>query len=472
MPDAKRTKGCDFMSRVLRLFGYGFLAVLVVILVLVALLVLYNLEDEALHPEVARLLAVVPSQIPAEENGYFAWIGVLGPQEVSPHAWGRRWFAEALAADREKRGPTLAIESELREESSALYQTPCNEIESCLDAVARRLADARQLLTQAKVLLKRCDSVLEYPDYQEPWRPQWSFRSAFPRYQFKCSRLQAMRFAVAVAENRDEAALGYLEKEMAFHIRQVRGAFSLIEKVVAIAHLQRDYLLLNRYFLLRADAAKRNAERLAGMLAPLDERTSGLATVLETELLLAARNALELPNWVSLPETDDDETWNVSIGPLDEIIIEWFYLPNATVNRYYKLFSPLFDIERLSVDAYSTALAEIADSQAMGEDGELFMFTLRNPAGNTWLMIGDPVETMPTYFRLRDDMLALRAAVAFQYDLLSRGIRDEESIAKELATAGLVHRYTGQAVIWDESIRGLTYPAVPQRQMESLSIRL
>jgi hypothetical protein len=460
------------MSRVLRFFGYGFLAVLAVILVLATLLVLYNLEDEALHPEVARLLAVVPSQIPAEENGYFAWIGVLGPQEVSPHAWGRRWFVEALAADREKRGPTLAIESDLREEFSELQQTPCNEIESCLDAVAKQPDNAREVLARAKVLLERCDSVLEYPDYQEPWRPQWSFRSAIPHYQFKCNRLQAMRFALAVAENRDEAALGYLEKEMAFHTRQVRGAFSLIEKVVAIAHLQRDYLLLNRYFLLRADAAKRHAERLAVMLAPLDGRTSGLATVLETEFSIGVRQALELSSWVSLPETDDDETWNVSIGPLDEIIIEWFYLPNATVNRYYKLFSPLFDIERLSAYAYSTALAEITDSQAMGEDGELSMFTLRNPAGNTWLMIGNPVETMPTYFRLRDDVLALRAAVAFQLDLLSRGIRDEESIAKELTAAGLVHRYTGQAAIWDESIRGLTYPVVPQRQAEKLSIRL
>ncbi len=460
------------MSGLLRFFGYGLLIVFAVILVLVAALVLNNLDDEALHPEVVRLLATAPSQIPAEDNGYFAWIGVLGPQDVSPYAWGRRWFEEALAADRERQGPTMAIESEIRDVSPQLNNTPCNEIENCLDAVAMRPADARQLLAQAKVLLERCDSILVFSDYQEPWRPQWSFRSAFPHYQFKCSRLQAMRFALAAADHHDEDALGYLEKEMAFHIRQVRGAFSLIEKVVAIAHLQRDYLLLNHYLLSRADVAKRHSKRLAVMLAPLDERTSGLTAILETEFLLAVRSALELPNWASLSEMDDDEPGIVSSGPVDRIISEWFYLPNATANRYYKAYSRLFDIERLSGEAYSAALADIGSSQDAGEGGELSVFTLRNPVGNLWLMMGQPGETMQRYFQLRDDLLALRAGVAFQLDLLGRGIRDEESIAKELTAARLIHRFTGKAAIWDESSHGLTYPAVPQRQVESLSVRL
>lgn len=461
------------MGKIFRYIGFGLLAVVAIISVFVVTLVLYNLEDEALNPEVVRLLEETPQQIPAEENAYFAWIGVLGPQDESPHEWGRRWFEEAVAVDRESGKVTLAIESEIHAESSLIQPTPCNKVQNCLDEVASKPDGARKLLVQGKALLRRCDSVMDYPGYQEPWRPQFSFRSAMPRYQFTCVKLQETRFALAVANNHDEEAIRHIEKEMAFHVRQARGSVSLIDKVVAMANLQRDYLLLNQYLLKRPEAAARQSERFAKLLAPLDLNVSSMENIFKAEFLFFARGALDLSSLISAFEGSDEEAWIVPGGAIGNMLAEWFYLPNETINQYYEWYSQIINAERLSGIDYRNALEDIRDnSQEATEVGGLFGLTLRNPVGNMWILVGHPGEMMMSYFQMRDDLLAIRGAVAFQLNLLSKGVSNDGSIEAELAAAGLVHRFTGDSAIWHKSTRSLIYPAAPELQVESQAIRL
>jgi hypothetical protein len=77
-------------------------ALLLVLLVgFVVTLTLCNSQDDDLLPEITHLLQQRPEQIPAAENGYFAWLGVVGPVDTDPHTWGHRFYTQALQADQE-----------------------------------------------------------------------------------------------------------------------------------------------------------------------------------------------------------------------------------------------------------------------------------------------------------------------------------------------------------------------------------
>jgi len=45
-----------------------------------------------------------PPQMAANENGYFAWIGIMGPADQPVHAWGYRWFQAVTDRERDLRG--------------------------------------------------------------------------------------------------------------------------------------------------------------------------------------------------------------------------------------------------------------------------------------------------------------------------------------------------------------------------------
>lgn len=459
-----------FMSRFFRLLGVGLLVAIGIVAILGITLVLYNFEDDELDPQVARLLMETPRQIPAGDNGYFAWIGVVGPDAVEPHEWGRRWFEEALAADRERRPPPLAIEAEIEPDQLRVDGIPCDKIEKCLDEVSERPADVHGVLEQAMGMLSRCDAAMDYANYQEPWRPRLGFSSSFPRYSFVCRDLQATRFALAAAEARDEEALGYLDKEIDFHIRQMRGAVTLLDKMVSISYLHWDYLLVNQYLLRRPDAASLHIERLGKMLATLDANASSMAAVLKTEWQLVARGFLELPNMASSMDEADGGLWVEQGGLIDRAVTGLFYLPNATVNEYYRWYVPIANLEKLSGESYRRAITAIESNQATDRDAGIFGLTLRNPAGCILTLIGQPAFL--SYINVSDDLLALRAAVEFQLELLSRGVTDEDAIKQAVAAAKLVHRFTGEVAIWDKESRTLVYSAPPQGDGKPLAIRL
>ena len=66
------------MKAIFKFTLYGLLAIFGIAVVLGIVFVIQNLRDERLDPEVARLLEYSPPQIAAGENGYFAWIGIVG----------------------------------------------------------------------------------------------------------------------------------------------------------------------------------------------------------------------------------------------------------------------------------------------------------------------------------------------------------------------------------------------------------
>lgn len=457
------------MKRAFKLLGRVVLVLVAIPVVFYLFLVLYNLRDDALDPELEKLLAAAPPQIDPASNGYFAWIGVVGPADQDPHAWGRRWYAEALEADRKVTADlnasiTLAIDAERRKDGLNSKDIPCAKIETCLETVAAKPEEARAVLEKGKLALARGDAALAYPAYQEAWRPEASYASPIPSYMNFYRQLSAPRFALAVAEGRQDDALEQLGREMAFHTRQMQGAVSLIEKMVAIASLRNDYQLLSQYLAARPAEAKARVERLAALLAPLPTDALRLQPTLLNEQRVSVRllRSMKDMNAVSLfgsAEGGDALVWVWTLGHLGRPLL----LANATANEYAGYQHSLIAADALTGAAYRDMLAKAqTEIAAAGEN----TYALRNPIGHILNTVALP--SYASYYLKRDDLAMLQAAVALQLDLLRL---DADAAAIGQAVATLVHPYTGAAPAWDGATRSLAYPALPERQNKPLTLR-
>jgi hypothetical protein len=459
------------MKTVVKVLAIGLLGLLASAVLLCLFLVVYNLRDEALDADVAKLLDAAPTQIAAAENGYFAWIGVAGPETQPPHSWGRRWFDEALASD-ESAGDAedpapLAIDSEKRNETFAAKDLFCDKPETCLEAVAAAPSNARALLAKASTTLERTDAALSFPAYQEAWRPDFNFKSFFPHYPGFWRQLTSTRFALAVADHRHDEALEHLGREMAFHVRQMQGAVTLIEKVVAIASLRNDYQLLNRYLLLQPAAARQRADRIAALLAPLPAEALRMSLVMETECRTGLRLFLSLKDEAVRKRSAKQSALLPGLRePVADFLAMPLYLPNATANEFYRIYRPILAVDGQSGDAYRQALE--ATAQRAVETTGLADLAVHNPIGHILVVIGTPA--FGSYYLKRDDLLVLRAAVSLQLDLLRRGVHDEEAVGRALREAGLVHPFSGETPTWNGPGRTLTYQAQAGRKNQALAI--
>jgi hypothetical protein len=454
--------------------GFRFLAIGVALLLVLtvglgAALILRNFSDDELLPEVLQLLQERPGQITADENGYFAWIGVVGPADVDPHLWGRRWFAQALTADKDVVSGELPIDSEVDSSYSQREGIPCVGAEGCLAEVGNHQDVANEILQQFSRQLDRCDAVLGYKNYQEAWRPDLKFSSPFPHYPFVCGRIKAVRIALAVAEQRDSQVIAHLEDEIALHVRQLKGSITLLEKLLAIRSLRNDYLLLNDYLIKRPEIVSLYSDRIELLLAPLDKKARSMAEVLKSEWLFSARSFLGLEELTSKSIDHEKGIFTHEYGVIDRMADTLLFLPNATVNETFQWYSELADLEQLSGDDYLAAIANVGEHQETDSDFSFSDLTFRNPVGSILASISRPY--MLNYFKARDELLAIGASVAFHYRLIRQEIQDHE-IHGAVENAQLFHRFTGEKAVWDRENRQLVYPGSTEFGVEEVRVRL
>jgi hypothetical protein len=464
------------MRTIFKFTLYGLLAIFGIAVVLAVVVIVLNFRDERLDPDVARLLEYSPPQIAAEENGYFAWIGVVGPESETPHAWGRRWHEEARAADAElargKESVEPAMDRERRTTSLEAKDIPCNDITACLDAVAAEPSSARAILAKARATLDRADQAIAFPAYREAWRPDSSFKSTVAHHPPLWNQLSATRFSLSIAEGRHDEALDRLAREVAFHTRQLQGAETLIAKVVAISYLRNDYQLLNQYLARYPAEAAQRASRLEALLAPLPAGAAEMENVMRMECREGVRLFLNL-NTEHIAR--QREKWKESVLPTDmaDAVADFMaapgYLRNATANEFYRNWQTIFAFDGKSGDEYRQAIEAFQKEQEAKTGTVWRRLRPTNPLGRIMLDIGLP--DVRSYYLKRDDLIVLRAGAALQLDLLRRGV-DEEAIGRAVREADLIHPYTGETPVWNRTKRTLNYQAQPGRRDQPLVLAL
>lgn len=441
-----------FLSTIKWLFG--------LIIAIVLILIIVNLVDDDLNPEIKAILDENPAQIAASQNGYFAWIGVIGPEKEAPHDWGQRLFQEVLRTDKQAMETQQAVELSLyknkRQESLKRDKIPCHKIESCLQAVATDPKAAEEAMQQGKITLSRSDEALAFPAYQEAWRPDASFHSALLSHLSLWTPLAATRFALKVERGQHDEALAGLEREIAFHTRQMQGAHTLIETLVAQNNLHVRHQLLSQYMLRHPLAARIRADKIAAMLTPFPANATSLKPALQSEVRVMSKSLLALKKAPTEGLSDQ----------IPEFLLRPVYLPKATVNQIYQWQKALIDADGKSGNEYRQHLAEYR--KLIQESNDKFPLAIRNPVGHILTMIAMP--DLARYFLRRDNMLATRDLVAFQLELLKSGTHQPQAIAKAVEAASLIHPYTGNKAKWNAEKRTVGYDGLPENKELSITL--
>ena len=457
-----------YLLTFLRWTFYLLLVILGVLLVIYASLRYDSRDDDPLDPQAVAMLTTYPAQIPVERNGYFAWIGIMAPESASPAAWGREWQAQAMAADAAN-SSGLAKPS-ARSRRQRLSEEPssgvglCEVVETCLQEVAADPERARALLGKAQTLLQRADAAMAYPEYQEPVRPDFGLASEFSVQPVSWRAISGIRFALDVAAGRHAEALQRMSRDIAFHTAQAAGAETLADKLAAFNNLRNNYLLLAYYSRANPALARTHHKQIKAMLAPLPEAATSMQAPLRTETQALTRLLAHLRD-VGLWSMADQETQakNGGLLRLADALLMPLYLPNATLNDVTFLRMAIMDAEQVVDDhsyllalsnAYSTVLRYQASSSDCTER--------RNLVGRA---VANAVLTADWRSHLfqRDDLLALRAALALRQDMRAEGEAMSPGGEARLAAA-LRHRFSGQSPQWDAARHAMVYEANPLRE--------
>jgi hypothetical protein len=356
----------------------GCLLALPVVLYLV--LFLGNLRDSNLLPEVKSLMNDRPPQMAVNDNGYFAWIGIMGPADQPVHAWGYRWYQVVTDRERELKGAkwigSLPIQSEIRQESFTGGATSCEEIKSCLENVAAAPEEAHELLKQHRATLERGDQAMSFPAFQEAWRPDSSSSSPFPPFPKAWNRLAAVRFALEVSEGQHDKALAQLGREISFHIRFLNGSYSLINKMIGVRNLRYCYSLLSQFMQREPEAALERLDHIQALLAsPPATAVSLRAAILNeqrfmTRLFLAIK---EHPDY--LKGTSKSKLFNWLSNRLSLPLV----LPRTSANELAAFYHPLILAEESDGKDYRGAIARY---QFTAKTNKHSFLKWRNPAGH------------------------------------------------------------------------------------------
>ena len=435
------------------------------VLLLGAAVLVANWSDEPLDAELQALLSERPPQTEPQRNGYFAWIGIMGPESAAPHAWGQRWYQEALTVDAALRSkdssPAPASEVELRK-SNWPKNGPCRRAETCFGDVAADPAGVRLLLENAQSTLERADTAMAYPEVQEPVRPDFAAASPMPRYPSDWLAAGAARFVLDVREGRHDMALVRLAREHHFHLAHAAGAVSLMDKAIAFGYLKRDYLLLADYLHRYPDAARDHIAAIDSILTPLPDAALSQTAVLRNEIKAVANVML------NLPKTSPDGQSLPAAKRMMWIVFQ----PHASANAMYRSFVDTIAAESLTGKAYRSAIVAIRRTQMkQAKPTPVWrQLHIHNPVGRILVSIGTP--SFDSYWLRRDDLRVQHAALVHRVRLLKEG-RPVSDMMALVAAPDLVHPYTGESPHWDEQAQTLTYAASEFRKgEEALAIKM
>ena len=240
------------LERSLRWFAIGALALTGLAVGLLAIALLVNLHDEPVAPATRALLSPPPNRFSSAENIYVALQGFDAPPAESVTAAGEaRIERYNRGLDAALRDPSPAGLDRLRLpelhrlgfKGDISFIRPLES--SVWDEAPRHMREITTLLADNHELLERYLALMLLRGYYETARPSALVPSAAPPNE--AHRLFLAQLALQMqAPGRIERqlALAALEADIGLWRRVLTGEGGLLWKMLAIAFLQSDYLLL------------------------------------------------------------------------------------------------------------------------------------------------------------------------------------------------------------------------------------
>ena len=422
------------LKRVIKILASGLLGVVALSLVLILALVSINLFDEDIDPNLKKILSSNELDIPDSQNAFFSMVALTAPAGEDIHNAGIRAVNEyqksrdeAGASGRETLDDLLGSDAlefagDFGEACFPKKGPPCMRFCCASRTALTKLTDANQ------ELLRRYESLYEYPYYHESSETFFGLSDVL-----RIHRLKLAEVADSFTEGKTNEALQAIQKDIGFWRRLLGSEMNAIMYSVVGIAISNNLNLLSES-LLTAKLTDSDRRLIQDVLLPLTDAEKSVHGVMVAEIRQLHKFNRRLPN--SYAELAP----GIQSSVLQEIVVQIFYRPNATLNFSYSEFA------RMIRDRDS--LPYPADSSYWTSDRELDAAEyLYNPIGK---IITDWVRRYP--FALD---ASFRADARYRLIELQLKLRDSEIPESKVneflvaAPAYFTNPFTGEKIQWE-----------------------
>jgi len=332
-------------GRILKWVGLVAGSLALIALLLFALVFAINWRDEALTPQARLLLAPPPNALKPDDNIYLAMAGFTAPSGASVITAGQsriEHYNEHLDAVLHDPSPQALDSLRLKDPHALEFQGQAEFVQplsgSLWEQVPPHRAQIESLAAQNGELYQRYLALDRLPGYCETERPSYLAPAIFVPTEVRYLFLEETVLQLRTGSAREQrAALDELIADVGLWRRVLTGQGLLISKMLALAYLESDYLVLADMIAdphsavpLRPDDADTAAPLFA--LKDFDLGSAFAAEFRVQASLLEQTQYLYTIGWTPQPaRTAAARSWTDRLG--SEVSGHFFKL-NATVNLF------------------------------------------------------------------------------------------------------------------------------------------
>jgi hypothetical protein len=417
--------------RIWKLLRWPVFAIAALLLIAVA----FNAVDEDVAPLTTQMLTRPANSLADSENLHVLLAGLDAP---AGHSMFEQGIANTRAINEAVQNASHSSDVPFgvgKTPESTRYAIdlgfePWRLLEDSLwDRIKRGELDVATLTTKYAEALTRYRQLHSATGYHELISVLAPFLTYHPDTRLRHLYLAQVAYELQSGQaDRQQAALEDLSRDFSTWLRMLRGEGPLITKMLAVAYLHTDLLLLGDAAADPAVSIEAPGTGAREMLELVPIEDWQIASAWRYELQFQAESV----RWLSVNPADflRDLTVDGSTAfqRAQSRAASYFYLPNQTLNISAKRFDELTRITSGPVDSLDEQLSSF-NERAGKLSGVAVLGRIRNPIGKMLLDISTPAYS--SYVLRSFDAAAYQRAVRLAYELRRTGT-DSEGVERFL----------------------------------------
>jgi hypothetical protein len=416
---------------------------------------LYYQFDEDLRPEVVEILNYQPEKIPANENGYYALLGLFSEKYAVSHEKGL-----LIATEAEKRYASfeeLAMVSITDIEGAVVIESNIDNASlcgsdarpDCLEDVHNRKAFYLKVLQENDLLISRLRHLYNYKYFQET-----PAVIVLPNLK-TVHRMLLADIALKWINGEHQAAVLSLRNDLNFWRHVSSSDVSLITSMIARSVIESDLHILSEFI---SDCSNCIDEKLIEkqLLRPITRPEMDMTRVFGFEYRTMYHDISKLI----------EQSKKESLG--QAILYYLFYKQNSVFNKMYAIYDQAINLSKCELDNYPNCYDAYMSEARKDIDFSSVEF-LKDPVGEVIFHIATPTYHNYVWRSFRKELL--RRLIYAKFLLYKNNVseNDVQGFLNELPE-NLMNPVTHQAIEWDGEVRRLKMTMPENMQVETVSV--
>ena len=424
------------------------------------LLAAINAFDEDLRPEAIAFADFSGEEVPPEQNGYYAWVGLRAPVGENPHVRGVQVVAQVNekldAMPRDVTDVDAILGAKTLKYTNSLASLCGRDATGCLDRYRAKSADIEKQVRDNKVLLERYRALYRYPHFHETIKPRY-YAPLF--YEASSVRgLARAQHTLHALRGDHLLALRQLRDDTQFWRRILIDSRSLVGKMIAVAAIRVNAQIISE-IVARYPADKSALALAAHAVQPLTAQERDLTNAYRNEHAWIMHFFTTLPAELrALPVERRTPCTAESIYDcvIEKLTTTFLFKPHATVNRSFEDFSETAGRSKLPASEFLKQTNEKQASDRYDWGWLSSWHFAYNPIGK--ILNTHPGSAYDSYTGRIHNLDGFLRLVSLSLAAKQQSVRDADMPAFLASTQpNLRSPYTSDPMLWDTGSRTIYF---------------